>query len=212
VWGIYQRWEMPFEITARTAHSRRGICVHRAALLRQDVSKQLGIWVTSAARTLLDIAPRMTDKSARRAVSDLRRARQLSLEQLNDVLTRHPRAPGAARLRPLLDVPKGGPTRSELEDRFIAFAKRFGITGFETNVPVAGREADVWFAQERLIVELDGYDFHSDRMSYEGDRDKDATALALGIATIRITDRRIRNAPEREADRLRSILRTRRNS
>jgi very-short-patch-repair endonuclease len=212
VWGIYRRWQMPFEVTARTAHSRHGIRVHRAALLRRDIDKQLGIWVTSAARTLLDISPRMTDKSARRAVNDLRRASKLSLEQLDDVLIRFPRAPGAGRLRPLLDAPEGGPTRSELEDRFIAFAKRFDITGFETNVAVAGREADVWFPQERLIVELDGYDFHSDRVSYEGDRDRDATALALGIATIRITDPRIKNAPEREADRLGEILRARRNS
>jgi very-short-patch-repair endonuclease len=212
VWGIFKRWQMPFEVTARTAHTRRGVRVHRARLERRDTRTQLGLPVTSPARTLLDISPRMTDKSARRAVNDLRRAGYLHLHELADVLARFPRAPGARRLRALLDVPGGGPTRSELEDRFIAFAERFQFTGFETNVRVAGRQADVWFREERLIVELDGYDFHSDRESYEGDRDNDATALALGIATVRITDPRIKATPEREADRLRKILRSRRTA
>lgn len=212
VWGIFKRWDVPFEVTAISWHRRTGIRVHRGTLERRDVRTQLGLRVTSAARTIFDIAPRLTDKGLRRAVNDLRRAGFLRLNELDELRHRFPRAPGARRIGPLLDVPAGGPTRSELEDTFIAFANRFGFTDFETNVMVAGREADVWFPNERVIVELDGVEFHADRESFEGDRDNDATALALGIGTVRITDARMKAAPEREADRLEQILGRRRRA
>jgi very-short-patch-repair endonuclease len=209
VWGIFKRWERPFEVTAGSAKRRDGIRIHRATLDRRDIAVHLGLRVTSPARMLLEVAPRLGEKGLRRAANDLRRPGYLRLHQLADVVERFPRTPGAHRLRPLVEVPRGGPTRSDLEDRFIAFARRFGLPDFETNVWVAGREADVWFPRERVIVELDGWDFHSDRVTFEGDRDKDATALALGIVTVRITDERMEGAPEREAERLWQILRSR---
>ena len=210
VWGILRRWETPFEVTAPTARRRDGIRVHRAALERRDQKTQIGLRVTSPARTLLDVAPRLSDTALRRAVNDLRRPGYLHLPQLADVLERFPRHPSSRRLRPLLDVPRGSPTRSELEDKFVAFCARFGLPEPQTNVWVAGREADAWFPRERLIVEIDGYPFHSDRGSFESDRDKDATALALGIATVRVTEPRIDHAAEREAERLAAILARRR--
>ena len=100
LWGIFKRWEMPFEVTARTIRQRLGIRIHRAVLGRQDISYQAGIRVTSPARTLLDIAPRMTDKALTRAVNDLRRPGYLRLDQLAELLSRFPRNPGSGRLRP----------------------------------------------------------------------------------------------------------------
>lgn len=210
VWGIFKRWGMPFDVTVANKRTRKGIRVHRARLQRSDIRTQIGLRVTSPARTLLDVAPRLSAKARRRAVNDLRRPGHLRMHELDDVIRRFPCSPGAGLLRPLLDVPRGGPTRSELEDRFLAFAERFGLPRPETNVFVAGREVDVWFPRERVIVELDGWDYHSDRVSFEGDRDNDANALALDIPTVRLTDERMRAAPEREADRLERILRARR--
>lgn len=67
-----------------------------------------------------------------------------------------------------------------------------------------------FFPAERLIVELDGWDYHRDRHSFESDRDRDADTLAAGAATIRITWERMTHAPRREADRLQAILEQRR--
>jgi very-short-patch-repair endonuclease len=75
---------------------------------------------------------------------------------------------------------------------------------------VAGYEVDALFVEERLIVELDSWDFHSDRDSFERDRDRDADTLAAGHETVRITWMRIEQRPAREADRLRQILERRR--
>ncbi|HLY49092.1 MAG TPA: type IV toxin-antitoxin system AbiEi family antitoxin domain-containing protein [Solirubrobacteraceae bacterium] len=209
VWGIWKRWATPFEVTAVGCHRREGVRVHRAKLERGDVTTHIGLRVTTAARTVFDIAPRLTDTALRRAVADLRRPGYLHLHELVGLIERLPRKPGALRLGALVDVPAGAPTRSELEDRFLRFAKRFGLPPLETNVWVAGREVDIWFPRERVIVELDGRAFHSDSESYEGDRDNDATALAAGIPTVRITSGRLKAAPEREAERLVRILRSR---
>jgi very-short-patch-repair endonuclease len=73
-------------------------------------------------------------------------------------------------------------------------------------VRVAGYEVDVLFRQQRVIVELDGYDFHAGRAAFERDRERDANLLAAGYRTIRITWERLQRAPEREAARIMAIL------
>jgi Transcriptional regulator, AbiEi antitoxin/Protein of unknown function (DUF559) len=204
-WGVFKRWDVPFDVTAPSAHRRPGIRVHRAALVRRDVRVQLGLRVTSPARTMLDIAPRMADKALSRAVNDLRRAGQLRLPALADVLERFPRAPGARRLVPFLEGP-AGPTRSGFEDVFVGFCERFGLPQPLVNTTVAGFEVDAFFPEYGLIVELDGWDFHKSRESFMSDRDRDATLLALGFKTVRITWERLRDHPEKEARRLHAIL------
>lgn len=66
------------------------------------------------------------------------------------------------------------------------------------------------FEPEGVIVELDGYDYHRGRRSFEDDRERDAATLAAGYMTIRITWRRLQLAPAREAARLQAILQARR--
>jgi very-short-patch-repair endonuclease len=61
-----------------------------------------------------------------------------------------------------------------------------------------------------LIVELDGYDFHRSRDAFESDRDRDADTLLAGLATVRVTWRRMQDTPTTEATRLQDILRARR--
>jgi hypothetical protein len=210
-WGVYKRWQAPFHVTAQTVHTRNGIVVHRAALTRRDKTVQLGLPVTSRARTILDIAPRLSDKALTRAVNDLRRPGHLHLADLADVLARFPRSPGARRLLPLVER-SAGPTRSEFEDAFFAFCERFGLPEPLLNVRINGHEVDAYFPEHRLIVELDGWDFHSSRQSFIGDRDKDTDMLVVGLETVRITWERLHDAPEREARRLHAILARRRRA
>src|ERR1700736_65784 len=72
LWGIFKRWDMPFEITAPTSHRHKGITIHRSRTLhRKDIRTHLGIRATSPAKTILDMAPRLTDKQLTRAINDL---------------------------------------------------------------------------------------------------------------------------------------------
>jgi hypothetical protein len=205
VYGIYRRWDLPFEVTAPRLRRRNGIRAHRSTLTRDDTSIQQGLRVTSPARLLLDMAPRLTDKQLRRAFNKLRLSHNLTEEQLRDVLERFPRHPGAQRLRALAGMHRGA-TRSGLEDKFADFCERWGLSEPLVNEKINGREVDAYFPNERLIVEIDGYDVHSGRVSFEDDRDRDAEMLALDLPTVRVTEQRIDNDPEREAERLRRIL------
>lgn len=50
-----------------------------------------------------------------------------------------------------------------------------------------GYEVDFLWRQQRVVVEIDGFRFHSTRRSFESDRRKDATLQAAGLLTNRIT-------------------------
>lgn len=211
LWGIKRRWEFPVEVTL-TAGDRRppGIRTHRSrTLARVDIRRHLGIRVTSPARTLLAIAPRTPDKALARMLNDARRGGYVHLATLTDLLARCPNHPGTAKLKAFVAQPHG-PTRSEFEDAFVAFADRYDLPTPLVNTRVNGYELDALFAAQKLIVELDGWEFHNDRTAFADDRERDSEMLKSGYATMRVTWERLRDTPGREAARLREILSARR--
>jgi len=200
---------MPFEVTVLNRRVRPDIQIHRSRTLGpRDVRRHLGIRVTSPARTVLDLAPRLDATAVQRAVNDARLSGHLKLSELEELLIRVPRHPGVRSIRELLQHPSA-PTRSAFEDEFVAFARRFGLPVPEINARVAGYEVDALFREARVIVELDGYQFHSDQRSFERDRERDAVTLVDGYATLRVTWARLTTTAEAEAARLHRILRER---
>jgi hypothetical protein len=209
LWGFDKHWDMPFEVTAASMRLRKGIRVHRSrTLIRRDITRQVGIRVTSPARTILDNAPHLTGKRLSRFVNDALRTPYLHAADLADVLNRNPNHPGAKRLARFVQ----DPTNSPLEDDFLEFARRYGLPTPVTNTHLLGYEIDVLYPRERVIVEVDGYLFHSDRDSFERDRKRDAIMLETGIVTVRITEERMKQEPEQEASRLLAILAARRKA
>ena len=59
---------------------------------------------------------------------------------------------------------------------------------------------------QRLIVEVNGFRFHSSRSAFEHDRRRDAELIAQGFRVIRITWRQIVNRPEALTARLAKAL------
>lgn len=59
----------------------------------------------------------------------------------------------------------------------------------------------------RLVVEVDGYEFHSSKEQFELDRARDATLLGRGHPTLRIPARVVLEHPERAAEMLRGAVR-----
>ncbi len=212
LWGFWKRWDTPFEVTVTKDRRPRGIKVHRpTTLARRDIRTQLGIRVTSPARALLDIAPRLTEHQRRRAVKEALVSRWLKQDHLAELMHRLPLHPGTKLLTLFVATPTGL-TRSELEDAFLAFCERFGLPRPLTNVIVAGYLVDAYFPDHKLIVEIDSHDFHLNPVSFETDRDRDADTLLAGIATVRVTHERMTATPRKEADRLMAILEQRHHS
>jgi hypothetical protein len=181
-------------VTAPGKHRRDGIRAHRCAVTRRHIRRHQGIPVTSPARTLLDIAPSLTEKQLSRAI--------------NDAIIG-----GCLRPRDLQSTPLeryvGELSRSPLEDDFRPWLVKYNLPEPRYNVKIDGYEADVYYPHERLIVELDGWNFHRTKKAFEDDRNRDAHMLANRIATIRITKERLETRPSREAERLRTILNSR---
>lgn len=210
LWGLQKRWDYPFHVTTHTHRRPSGPIVHQSRTLTEaDIRRHSGIRVTSPARTLLDCAPDLAQRRLTRAVNDALRSPYLTRAQLIDVLRRCPTHRGASLLRPFA-VTKTGPTRSEFEDRFVPFCRHYGLPEPLINEPLFGYEVDALFPAERVIVELDGWDFHNDRAAFERDRNRDADLLAAGFVTVRITWERLVLRPAPEAARLHQILAMRR--
>ena len=69
LWKYIKHWPRQVDVTAPVDRRRRGIKVHRSkTLTRRDIARQLGVPVTSPARTVFDMAPRFkTDAALRRS-------------------------------------------------------------------------------------------------------------------------------------------------
>jgi hypothetical protein len=206
LWGFWTRWDRPYEVTVVGDRRTTGIRVHRSTTLRRrEVTTQLAIRVTTPARTMLDIPPRLSDKALKRAVNDALHSPWLNQDQLADTVTRHPTTPGAKRIAQLIGT-EGTPTRSGWEDEFPAFCKKHGLPQPIMGAPLFGYVADALFPAERVIVELDSREFHTGAIPFEHDRDRDAEMLTHHHLTIRMTWKRIDQRPDREATRLHTIL------
>jgi putative AbiEi antitoxin of type IV toxin-antitoxin system len=213
LWKYVKHWPRHSEVIATWDRRRQGITVHRAkTLTRRDITRQLGVPVTSPARTVFDMATQFkTDGALTRFVNDARLTYTFHLGSLAELLARHQRHPATKRLMPLVQE-RAGMTRSELEDLFVDFARRYGLPQPTINARRGRREPDILFPEERVIVEIDSWEFHGDRASFERDRDRDADHLADDLLTVRVTEGRLKGSPDREAARLHKILRARRRA
>jgi hypothetical protein len=206
LWGFASGWREPHHVTSAKLHERPGIFTHEArGLTRTDIRHQLGIRVTSPARTFLDCAIELGPHRLPRMAADARRRGYLHVAQIADVLDRFRFHRGRTHLLAALGRFQQ-PTRSELEEAFLAFCERYGLPQPVVNSFPWRLESDMLFAAEQLVVELDGWDFHQDKYAFEGDRDRDADLLAIGFVTLRVTWKRLMERPEREARRLDKIL------
>ena len=200
LWGV-RTWPRFPEVTAPTEKRRPGIRSHRTqTLARNQIRRHHNIRVTSPSRTILDIQDRLTDDQLIRAINDLRLHKHLGATEL-ERLCAH-----SARIANLID-PDENPTRSQFEDRFVAFCRRYGLPRPAPNTTPFGRESDMLFAEEKVIVELDSWKHHQGRRSFEADRERDRIAAEHGYLTVRLTWTRL---TADEAERLQRILALRR--
>ncbi|MFN8546334.1 MAG: type IV toxin-antitoxin system AbiEi family antitoxin domain-containing protein, partial [Candidatus Binatia bacterium] len=178
---------------------RRGLVVHEGRLTGDDVMLMYGVIpITTLERTLLDVAevepPRELERQLDRAVQ-LRRydgpAIDATIARAHGRHGIRPLAAALARIRP-----EQGATRSWLERLMLVLAADRRIPPPEANVWVAGREVDLLWPTERLVVELDSHAFHTSPAAFEQDRRRDVELRALGYTVYRFTWRQITREPQ----------------
>lgn len=186
------------------------IHLHRVGTLRAwEGTLTEGIPTTTVARTLLDLSRPLRP----RAIEDvIGRADRLGLFDLLDVrrcLHEHSRQPGAPRLRRLLGDLHGvgaADLRSVLEVRFLQLCDDHDLPRPLANARVAGLLVDFLWREGRLVVETDGYAYHSSRAAFERDRERDQLLTLAGYTVIRVTYHQVTQTPEAVAHRIRRLL------
>jgi hypothetical protein len=163
---------------------RAGLRVHRSGTLTAaEITKHKGIPITTPARTISDLARRLRPRELERIV-DL--ADQRGLIDFDEL-----RQANSASLKEVLASYDPAPTRSELEERFLALCDDYGIARPEINVHIEGIEVDFVWRAAGLIVEVDGYVYHRSPAAFERDRERDVRLAARGWRVLRFTWRQV---------------------
>jgi predicted transcriptional regulator of viral defense system len=211
LWGIWRGSPKPVHLTAfvpRHHPAPKGITRHRARnLVDADRALVEGIPVTSVARTLLDLAWKLTGDQLARALARAEELRVLDLGELHAVIERNRGHHGAKRLRYALAIYQPPAfTRSEFERRFVAHLVRSGLPRPATAWNEVGHELDIYWPDLRFGVELDTYETHGTRDAFERDHDRDLALALGGVETIRISERQFRREPDELAARIATLL------
>jgi hypothetical protein len=195
--GFY-RFEKDYEVITRpgTGGRRRqgGVLVFRSKRLEGDVTRHMGIPITTAERVLVDIAPGLDRKRLGRAFREAIRLRTTTARAVHDCVAAHG---GSALLLDLATRYATIPyerTRSNPEARALEVLHDAGIEPPLVNVKVAGEEADLVWLVRKLIVEIDGPQYHQFR---EEDARKERAWRAAGFTVRRIPSDAVYSDPAR---------------
>jgi len=172
---------------------RPGIVFHRVVALAGDECAVVdGIPVTAPGRTIVDAAGLLGSREIETAIAAAEREGLIGSEELAGLSHRYARRRGMALLRSLIaERTDARFTRSEAERRCLDLLRASGLPGPHANVSVGPYELDLFWPDESVAIEIDGWKHHSSRPKFEGDRRKDGWLRARGIEVIRLTWRQI---------------------
>lgn len=164
--------------------------------------------VTSVARTYLDLAE---VAKPQRLPNLLKRGEDLGILDAYELLACCQRSRRHKGAKPLTQAlaryrPEGRVIRSGVERRFLSLVAAAGLPLPATNYVVGPYELDAYWPAAALAVELDIFETHGTRVSFESDRERDAKLAAVGITTIRVTEGRLLDDPEGVLRQLRTLL------
>ena len=189
-------WHRGIDVTVPDAkpHPQRGINVHRSDILHpEDLTTIDDIPCTSIARTLLDLATCTTPTQHRRAYEKAERTGALDALAIDRLLDRSRGHHGWRRLSTLraYDPTAAAGAESELERIFCDLMRKHHVPAPLTNVPLDGFLVDAYWPDANLVVELDGYEFHRDRDTFERDRERIAALRLAGREVVPFTYRQV---------------------
>jgi very-short-patch-repair endonuclease len=193
--------------TARTGiRAPSGVLLHRSRCLYEHERTEVdGMPVTTAARTILDLAATLPVRRLEQLLDRAEARKLVSLEDLTRAIADHPGRRGTPRLRAVLAAYTPTVTRSELEERFLELCDRHAVRRPVMNAWVDGFEVDAHWPAARLVVELDGYAFHRSPTAFETDRARDVALTVAGWRVVRFTYRQIADEPARVAATIRRL-------
>ena len=115
---------------------------------------------------------------------------------------------GRAALAALLRYDPGpaADAASELELLLLDVVRGHNLPPPRINVRVEGYVVDAFWPEASLVVEVDGYEFHSDRAAFERDHAKIGALLVAGYRVLPLTYRQVVERPDWVAAAIRELL------
>ena len=112
----------------------------------------------------------------------------------------------ALRLLAAYDPTRAVEAHSELEIRFLDLLREAGLPAPQVNVVVEGFVVDAHWPSARLVVELQGYAYHSDREAFERDHARLARLMLAGYEVLALTWRQVKEEPAWVAGAIGTLL------
>ncbi len=202
LWGLLELSAGPVQLTivGGTKRVRAGVVTHvTSSIDRREIRRRERLPVTSPARALLDVAPRMPPRSIEHTLDTGIERGLISRTAVRELLARHPGRAGTPVLAALLESGRpSSATRSHGEERLLQLLRRGGIPDPEVNARQRRYMPDLVWRRERVLVEFDGWLYHSGRGAFERDRDRQNDLVVdEGWQVVRVTSEMLRRRPER---------------
>lgn len=188
-----------------------GTTVRRRDLAVEDCTVVDGLRVTTALRTVLDLARALPLDEAVAAADSALRRELVTVEQLVAAVAATPAArgrPDLVRVVALVDRESG----SVLESLCRVLLVLAGLAPPETQYVVRGRDGrfvgrvDFAWPDARLVVEVDGFAFHSEREQYRADRRRGNALVLSGWRVLRFGWEDVRHHPDLLVEQVRAAL------
>jgi very-short-patch-repair endonuclease len=198
LWDLRRTSSGLIHVTATAPHRVDSVCCHRTR--RPD---RLGptiidaVPVTSLERTLLDLAAEESHQRTRALLEAAERRRLLDAHAILAEIDASNGHRGTARLAAALAEVADEPPelRSGLEARFLTLIREAGLPEPLTNTIVEGVPVDAYWPAHRLVVEVDGWDWHRSRRSFVDDRIKRNLLTLAGLTVLVFEDTTLASAP-----------------
>lgn len=193
--------------------SSRTVRRHVSHLRDDERTVEEGIPVTSVPRTILDLAATEDADTVQNLLRESERLQLTDRLSLPDLIARYRGKRGTRKVQLALDRLKEDPVghkRSPLEERFAPFLRRHGLSlpRFNDWIILGDKRylVDCHWPHLRQILELDGWETHSTRSAFHGDRARDRRLTAAGFTVTHITWNQLDDEPLEIASDLRSLL------
>jgi hypothetical protein len=188
---------------------------HRVALIpRQMRRTRRGIALTSPSRTLVDLAGVLERGALQQLMEQAFRRKIVSAAELRRVLQLVP-ARGKAGTGTVASMLEAGiwheEAQSELERQAMRLFREFGLPRPEREFPVIEQNrrlavVDFAWPRAKVIVEAEGFQFHSGRQAWESDIARYNSLALRGWTVLRLTRDHLREGSEAFARSLSSAV------
>jgi hypothetical protein len=205
LWGLERNLELPAHVSVPwRGHGQPSLDLHHCPALRdEDKAITELIPVTAVPRTLLDYASVARTFRLELALDRADRLDLLDLVAIDRLIEEVRGHRGRGPLRRAVTIYRDQAfTRSGGEKRMLAALAEAGVPRPLVNNFIAGFELDFCWPNQGFAVELDSWEHHRSRRSFEEDRRRQDDLAMAGIEVLRITGTRLKREPRQAAQRI----------